>query len=116
MRQLRKRAIAYGCLIILTGLCACSRPEPRSTIVEKVEQAGSGNLATIPKDGMREWLGKHKEVAYQVDEMCKPVRQTATALWRGSTEGRLCTAARELAFWRSGPVTSDDKTYSPGLK
>ena len=116
MRQLRKRAIAYGCSIVLTGLFACSRPEPRSTIVEKVEQAGSGNLAAVSKDGMREWLGKHKEVAYQVDEMCKPVRQKATAQWTESTEGRLCTAARELAFWRSGPVTGDDKTYLPGLK
>ena len=86
MRQLRKRAIAYGCLIVLTGLGACSRPEPKSTIVEKVEQAGSGHLATVPEDAMREWLGKHKEVAYQVDEMCKPVRQTATAQWTGSTE------------------------------
>jgi hypothetical protein len=65
---------------------------------------------------MREWLGKHKEVAYQVDEMCKPVRQKATAQWAESTEGRLCSAARELAFWRSGPVTSDGKTYVPGLK
>jgi hypothetical protein len=116
MRQLRTGAIAYRGLIVLTVLCACSRPEPRSTIVEKVEQAGSGNLASVPKDGMREWLGKHKEVAYQVDQMCKPVRQTATAQWTESTEGRLCTAARELAFWRSGPVTNDDKTYSPGLK
>ena len=82
----------------------------------KAEQAGSGNLAAVPKDGMREWLGKHKDVAYQVDEMCKPVREKATAQWAESTEGRLCTAARELAFFRSGPVTSDDKTYLPGLK
>src|SRR5579862_2830682 len=110
MRQLRRRAIAHGCSIVFMGLCACS-PEPRSTIVEKVEQAGSGNLASVPKDGMREWLGKHKEVAYQVDEMCKPVRQRATAQWTESTEGRLCAAARELGFWRSGPVTGDDKTY-----
>ena len=116
MQQLRKRAIAYGCLVVLTGLFACSRPEPRSPIVEKVEQAGSGNLAAVSKDGMREWLGKHKDVAYQADEMCKPVRQKATAQWAESTEGRLCTAARELAFWRSGPVTSDDKKYLPGLK
>ena len=116
MEQLRKRAIAYGCLVLLAGLSACSRPEPRGPIVEKVEQVGSGNLAGVSKDGMREWLGKHKDVAYQVDEMCKPVRQKATAQWAESTEGRLCTAARELAFWRSGPVTSDDKTYSPGLK
>jgi hypothetical protein len=116
MRQLRRRAIAYGCSVVLAGLSACSRPEPRSAIVGKVEQAGSGNLVAVSKDGMRDWLGKHKDVAYQVDEMCKPVRQTATAQWTESTEGRLCTAARELAFFRSGPVTSDDKTYLPGLK
>ena len=116
MQQLRKRAIAYGCLAVLAGLFGCSHPEPRSPIVAKVEQAGSGNLAAVSKDGMREWLGKHKEVAYQVDEMCKPVRQKATAQWAESTEGRLCSAARELTFWRSGPVTSDGKTYLPGLK
>ena len=116
MRQLRRRAIAYGCSVVLAGLSACSRPEPRSAIVGKVEQAGSGNLAAVSKDGMREWLGKHKDLAYQVDEMCKPVRQKATAQWAESTEGRLCTAARELAFFRSGPVTGDDKTYLPGLK
>ena len=116
MQQLRKRAIASGCLVVLTGLFACSRPEPSSPIVEKVERAGSGNLAAVSKDGMREWLGQHKDVAYQVDEMCKPVRPKATAQWNGATEGRLCTAARELTFWRSGPVTSDGKTYSPGLK
>jgi hypothetical protein len=116
MRQLREGALANGCLAVLVGLSACSRPEPRSSIVERVEQAGSGNLAVVSKDGMREWLGKHKDVAYQVDEMCKPVRQKAMAQWAESTEGRLCTSTRELAFWRSGPVTSDDKTYSPGLK
>src|SRR5260370_42078291 len=116
MQQLRKSGSADGCLVVLAELCACSRPEPRGPIVEKVEQAGSGNLANVSKDGMREWLGRHKEVAYQVDEMCKPVRQKATAQWAESTEGRLCSAARELAFWRSGPVTSDGKTYLPGLK
>ena len=116
MQQLRKRAIPYGCLIVLAGLFACSRPEPKSAIVERAEQAGSGGLAAVSKDSMREWLGKHKEMAYQVDQVCKPVRQKATAQWADSTEGRLCTAARELAFWRSGPVTSDEKKYLPGLK
>jgi len=116
MQQLRKRVITSGCLVVLIALSACSRPEPRSPIVEKVKQAGSGNLADVSKEGIREWLGKHKEVAYQVDEMCKPVRQQATARWTDSTEGRVCTAARDLAFWRPGPVTSDHKTYLPGLK
>jgi hypothetical protein len=116
MRQLRERALTYGCLVVLAGLFACNRSEPRSPIVEKVEQAGSGSLAGVSKDSMREWLGKHKEMAYQVDEVCKPVRQKATAQWAESTEGKLCIAARELAFWRSGPVTSDEKKYLPGLK
>ena len=116
MQQLRKRAVAYGGLVVLTGLFACSGPETSSPIIEKVEQAGSGSLTAVSKDGMREWLGKHKDVAYQADEMCKPVRLNSTAQWAESTEGRLCGAARELAFSRSGPVTSDDKTYLPGLK
>jgi hypothetical protein len=116
MQRLRTRAIVYGCLIGLTGLIACSRSEPKSQIVDTAEQAGSGKLAAVSKDGMREWLGKHKDVAYQVDDMCKRVRQNATAQWADSTEGRLCTAANELAFSRPGPVTSDHKTYLPGLK
>jgi hypothetical protein len=81
MQQLRKGSVACGCLVVLAGLFACSRSEPRSPIVEKVEQASSGNLAAVSKDGMREWLGKHKDLAYQVDGMCKPVRQNATAQW-----------------------------------
>ena len=96
MQKWRKYAIAYGCLIVLTGLFACSRPEPRSQIVEKAERAGAGNLAAVSKDGMREWLGKHKEVAYQVDGMCKPVRQKATAQWSESTEERLCATPVKL--------------------
>jgi hypothetical protein len=115
MQLLRTSAVAFGWLVVLATF-SCSRREPNSPIVEKVEQAGSGSLTAVSKDGMREWLGKHKDVAYQADEMCKPVRLKATAQWAESTEGRLCTAARELAFLRSGPVTSDDKTYLPGLK
>ena len=115
MQLLRTSAVAFGWLAVLTTF-SCSRLEPGSPIVEKVEQAGSGTLTAVSKDGMREWLGKHKDVAYRADEMCKPVRLNATAQWAESTEGRLCAAARELAFWRSGPVTSDDKTYLPGLK
>ncbi len=49
MQQLRKRVITSGCLVLLLGLFACRRPEPLSPIVEKVERAGSGNLATVSK-------------------------------------------------------------------
>jgi hypothetical protein len=115
MQQLRTSAVAFGWIVLLTTF-SCSHPEPSSPIVEKVERAGSGSLTAVSKDGMREWLGKHKDVAYQADEMCKPIRVNATAQWADSTEGRLCAAARELAVWRAGPVTGDGKTYLPGLK
>jgi len=115
MQQLRTSAVAFGWIVLLTTF-SCSRPEAGSPIVEKVERAGAGSLTAVSKDGMREWLGKHKDVAYQADEMCKPIRVNATAQWADSTEGRLCAAARELAVWRAGPVTGDDKTYLPGLK
>ena len=115
MQQLRTSAVAFGWIVLLTTF-SCSHPEPGSPIVEKVERAGSGSLTAVSKDGMREWLGKHKDVAYQADEMCKPIRVNAAAQWADSTEGRLCAVARELAVWRAGPVTGDDKTYLPGLK
>jgi len=94
-------------------LMACGS-EPRSAIIEKAEAAGSGKLSGVSSGGMKQWLGQHKDVAYQLDEMCKPVRIKAPAQWTESTEGRLCSAARELAFFRSGPVKNSGKTYWPG--
>jgi hypothetical protein len=115
MQKLRTSGVALGWIVLLTTF-SCSRPEPSSPVVEKVERAGSGSLIAVSKDAMREWLGKHKDVAYQADETCKPIRVNAPAQWAESTEGRLCAAAREVAVWRAGPVTGDDKTYLPGLK
>ena len=91
MQLLRTSAVAFGWLAVLTTF-SCSRPEPGSPIVEKVEQAGSGTLTAVSKDEMREWLGKHKDVAYRADEMCKPVRLNATAMRR---RPRSCL----LALW-----------------
>lgn len=103
---------------VLSGLAilAGCTPEPRSVIVEKVEQAGSGKLATVSTQSMQEWLGKHRDLAIQVDDMCKPVRQKADVQWTSTTEGRLCTAARQLAFFRWSPAQSDGRKFEPGLK
>ncbi len=106
------RQVAFS-VTVLFCLAGCGT-EPRSEIVAMAEAAGSGKLSGVSRDGMKQWLGQHKDVAYQVDEMCKPVRIRATAQWTESTEGRLCSAARELAFFRSGPVKNSGKTYWPG--
>ncbi|MDQ2843675.1 MAG: hypothetical protein M3Y72_22070 [Acidobacteriota bacterium] len=99
----------------LRRFCALRRvaANPAAQLL-KAEAAGSGTLSGVSSGGMKQWLGQHKDVAYQIDEMCKPVRIKATARWTESTEGRLCSAARELAFFRSGPVKNSGKTYWPG--
>lgn len=96
---------------------ACTQPEPHSQIVDKVEQAGSGDLSTTPAPQIEDWLRKHGELAVQVDDMCKPVREKADANWPSSTEGRVCTAARNAAIsyhQSQSPMKSDGKKFGPG--
>jgi hypothetical protein len=103
-------------LFMVVLLCGgCSRQEPRSAIVEKAEKAGSGSLSTASSQAMQQWLGKHRDVAIDIENMCKPVRQGATAQWSDTTEGRLCAAAHELAFFRSAPAKGDGRVFRPGV-
>ena len=111
----RGKRFAWFVGIAIAILAGCAR-ETRSPIVDKVEQAGSGKLATVSTQDMQQWLGKHRDLAVQVDEMCKPVREKADAQWAGTTEGRLCGAARQLAFFRWSPAQSDGRKFQPGLK
>ena len=112
MNDLRLLACFALILFCLTG---CNKSEPASPIVQKVEAAGSGPLAGIPQDGMEQWLRQHRDVAKEVDGMCAPVRQGAKADWGNTTEGRLCAAARQVAFFTAPPaVTNSGKTYAPG--
>jgi hypothetical protein len=109
------------CFVICTALamvgCSLFAPkEPRSAIVEKVEKAGAGDVSTTSTQAIQEWLGKHLEVADAVEEMCKPVRQSADAKWADSTEGRVCSAAHTLAFFRFKPKQSDGEVFHGGDK
>jgi hypothetical protein len=102
--------------VLILGLVlftiGCAR-EPRTPIVVKVQQGGCGSLDGVTTDAIQKCLAARRQLAIEVDEMCKPVRQNATAQWHDSTEGRVCTAARNLAFFRSAPVQGDGKTYDP---
>lgn len=115
MKSLSPRAKRFVWIVGLAILTSCA-PEPRSPIVEKAEQAGSGDLSAVSTQDMQQWLGKHRDLAIQVDDMCKPVREKATAQWASTTEGRLCNAARQLAFYRWSPAQSDGRKFKPGLK
>ena len=105
-----------GVLMVIFTLIACGPSENRSTIVQTVEQAGSGDLSKTSTIAMQQWLATRRDLAIRVEGMCKPVREQAPAEWADTTEGRLCGASRQLTFFRSGPVTGDGKTYLPGQK
>ena len=105
-----------ACAVLFLSLVACRTPETRSVIVDKLEQTGSGDLSNVSTGSIHEWLGKHKDLAYRVDAMCKPIRASAPAQWSDSTEGKVCRVAGEFALMRGGPVRSDGKKYLPGLK
>src|SRR5438270_13135112 len=92
-----------GFALILFCLTGCNKSEPASPIVQKVEGAGSGPFAGIPQDGMEQWLRQHRAVAKEVDGMCAPVRRSAKADLGSTTEGRVCGAARQVAFFTAAP-------------
>jgi hypothetical protein len=98
---------------LITG--ACTTPESRSAIVDKVEQSGSGSLSPTSTESIQLWLGKRRDLSHEVDEMCKGARQKATAQWSESTEGRVCAAARNVEVMRAVPVQGDGRTFQPGL-
>jgi hypothetical protein len=109
MKHVTALGIPFVLILLTTG---CTR-EPRTAIVAKVGQGGCGSLDVVTTDAIQKCLGARRQLAIEVDEMCKPIREKAPAQWHDSTEGRVCAAARNLAFWRSGPVQGDGKKYDP---
>jgi hypothetical protein len=100
-------------LLPLAG-CSSKQEEPSSPIIQTAEKAGAGDLTNSSTQAMEQWLGKHRSVSDTIENMCKPVRQTANVQWGDSTEGRLCSASHDLAFFRSAPATGDGKAFRPG--
>jgi hypothetical protein len=98
------------------GTVGCQQAEPPSAIVQRAQDAGAGDLSTASTDSVRQWLGQHRPIAVEIDKMCAPVRGNTPANWGDTTEGRLCTAARQLAFTNPPPggVKSDGRTFRPG--
>ena len=107
---------AAGALAATLGLIGCQRAEPPSAIVQRAQNAGAGDLSAASTDSIRQWLGQHRPIAVDVDKMCAAIRTNAPANCGDTTEGRLCTAARQLAFTNLPPggVKSDGRTFRPG--
>lgn len=114
--SLRNYAWRFALAAAFVSVIACSHDQPqRSAIVQKVQQAGAGDVAAASEFSLEDWMRRHTDVAVEVDKMCVPARQTADAKWGDSSEGRVCVAARNAAMgtYRS---PRDGKGYHAGDK
>lgn len=103
-------------VLLVISLIGCSVTKERpSPIVQKAQSCGAAELAGTSIIAVQDWFGKRRDCAVAVDELCKPVRDTATAAWTDSTEGRVCTAARNVAQWVRQP-NRDHETFQSGWK
>jgi hypothetical protein len=112
-----KPTVIVVTLLALTG-CTSNPEEPVSPIVEKARAAGAGDLASASVPSTEEWLRKHRELAVDLDKSCGPARRSGDTKWLDSTEGRLCTAARNAAMYApKKPLRQGDgQTFDPGWK
>ena len=125
MIRLPYQLTQYGRMFLFTGISGavlltasgCTKPEPKSAIVEAVQQAGAGPVSPATSSAaLEDWFRKHRQTAESIDGQCKPIREKATAEWSESTEGRVCQAARTVAAFTYKPVDSDHKTFESGWK
>ena len=112
----RLSLIAAMMAIAMTGCTLTGSKEPPSAIVQKLEKAGAGDLATATVGSIQQWLGQRRLLADEVEAMCKPIRTSAEAKWAETTEGRICTAAQNLAFFRYKRQEGDGETFRAGSK
>jgi hypothetical protein len=112
----RNQVLRFAWIVGVLCLSACRQAEPPSPIVQKLEAAGSGDLSKTSADSIQQWLGPRRQLAIEVETLCKQVRPRATASWAATTEGRVCAASAQLAFYRYTPGQGDGKTYKSGDK
>jgi hypothetical protein len=110
----RNQVLRFAWIIGVFCMSACRQAEPPSPIVQKLQAAGSGDLSKTSVDAIQQWLGPRRQLAIEVEDMCKQARLRAIANWAESTEGRVCVASAQLAFYRYTPGQGDGKTYKSG--
>jgi hypothetical protein len=115
-----RRMRALVILLPILGLVGCTpKPqEPSSPIIEKAKAAGAGDLANASMASIEDWLRKHRDLAVDLDNMCKSARQNGDARWLDSTEGRVCIAAQNAAMYapKKPLKKGDGQTFEPGWK
>ncbi len=112
-----KRLAFVGSTYMLFSLVMtnCSRQQHQSLIVDALEQSGSGNVSGSSVETIQSWLGPRSQLSHEIEQMCRDVRPKADAQWQQTTEGRICTASRNVASLRAVPAHGDGRKFQPGI-
>jgi hypothetical protein len=109
-----KRAwMAVLILGLVVEFVGCKKTEPPSLIVNKLEDAGAGDLSNSSSDDIARWMSHHwddrKEVILEVKKACLAIRDSRPVNWQETTEGRVCKAAYGASV--RIPLQTDDKKF-----
>ncbi|MGA2435816.1 MAG: hypothetical protein ABSG25_11075 [Bryobacteraceae bacterium] len=108
---MKRTWMAVSILVTVSALVDCKKAEPPSTIVKKVEDAGSGELSQATTKSIYDWFNKHQELAKEIKSECLQVKDSKPANWSDTTEGRVCSAAISSTMIGNEPIRTDDKKY-----
>jgi hypothetical protein len=112
-----KRLIGIGITFMLFSLVTigCSRKQHQSPIVGALEQSGSGDVSKSSVETIQAWLGPRPQLSHKVEQLCGTVRSKPDAQWLQTTEGRICTASRNVSAMRAVPAHGDGQKFQPGV-
>ena len=89
----------------------CTKAEPLSPIVKKLEDAGGGDLSNASKESIEQWFRQHREVAKEIRQDCSRVKATKPADWGDTTEGRACQAVESASVFGNEHEEADQRKF-----
>ena len=101
------------CLLLFVLLAGCTQERP-SEIVQRVQNAGAGDVRSASQQSLEQWFRQHADIANEIKGRCAPIQQSAPATWGDSTEGRVCKAASVATVFQFTPRKGDGRGFESG--
>ena len=101
------------CLLLFVLLAGCTQERP-SEIVQRVQNAGAGDVRSASQESLEQWFRQHRELASEIKGRCAPIQQGAPATWGDTTEGRICKAASVASAFQFTPRKGDGRGFEAG--
>lgn len=109
-----KRQIALGILLATSlSLTACQGKYDNTAIVKIFEAGGGGDPHTASVQAIAQYLNNHNDLVIKLRQPCAASAAHADSNWPASSEGKICAAVRDAAFFAPvpGPDNSDKSKY-----